>query len=187
MSGLEITGPPSRDRELAAGFYHAPQFPNQSFHVVNKKHAEHADDRVEIPVRESERRHVALTKFHVTKLAHCRFGSRQVEKLVRKIDSKNPSARAYPLRCRQSGGAGAAPDVKHRETGAEIKPIDRAATDHVPIREGSIIVMVGRAVEGCRYLDLGGLGQIEFFHARLPAIAAPPQTLAAEEIRISRT
>src|SRR5712691_2302461 len=181
MSGLEITRPPGRDRQLAAGFYHAPQLPNQAFHVGNKKHAEHADDRVEIPVRESERRHVAPTKFHVMKPALCRFGSRQVEKLVREIDSENPSARACPLRRRQSGGAGAAPDVERRKTAAEIEPIDRAATDHVPIGEGSIIVMVGRAVEGCRYLDLGGLGQIEFFHTRLPAIATIPQTLAGRE------
>src|SRR5712691_2521351 len=115
------------------------------------------------------------------KPAFCGFGSRQVKKLVRKIDSENPSARAHPLRRRQSGGAGTAPDVEHRKTAAEIEPIDRAATDHVPIGEGSIIVMVGRSFEGCRYLDLGGLGQI--FHARFPVIAAAPQTLAAEEIR----
>src|SRR5712691_6246810 len=100
MSGLEITRPPGRERQLAAGFYHAPQLPNQGFHVGNKKHAEHADDRVKIPVRESERRHVTQTKFHIMKLAFCCFGSRQIEKLVRKINSKNPSTWAYPLRCR---------------------------------------------------------------------------------------
>src|SRR5713101_3786532 len=121
------------------------------------------------------------------KPAFCGFGPRQVEKLVRKIDSKNPSARAYPLRCRQSGGAGTAPDVKHRRAPAELKSVNSAPTNNFPIGKRSIVIMVRRAVKSCGYFDLGGLSQIEFFHARLPAIAAPPQTLAAEEIRIIRT
>ena len=89
--------PPGGDRKCAAGFDHAPQFPNQRLHIRDKENTKDADDRLKVLVRKAQISHISQAKLDSLEVALRRFRPRLFEQLLCEINPQDGSVWANQL------------------------------------------------------------------------------------------